>query len=223
MRTNVVDMQYLIRLAERSEVAKLSAIEKAAAEPFYDYLSTLELTPDKLDEIVSLPFLLRAQTAGRLWVAIVESQPVGFIVGRPLAESFFIVELDVLPSHTRLGIGTALMRTACDYAQAQEFEAVTLTTFRHVPWNIPFYETLGFKVVLVEDLSVEMQEIVEHEDRYGFKREHRAVMKAALIPQPLLPDLGEGESESRFLSSVNSKSLSPRNRDLGCRGQSGCS
>ncbi|MEO1404389.1 MAG: GNAT family N-acetyltransferase [Cyanobacteria bacterium J06635_1] len=191
-------MQYLIRLAERSEVTKLPAIEKAAAQPFYAYLSKLELTPDKLDEIVSLPFLLRAQTAGQLWVAIAESQsagfteaqPVGFIVGRPLAESFFIVELDVLPSHTRLGIGSALMRTACDYAQAQEFEAVTLTTFRHIPWNIPFYETLGFEVVPKERLSIEMEEIVEHEDRYGFKREHRAVMRAALIPQSLLTDLG---------------------------------
>ncbi|MEO0459025.1 MAG: GNAT family N-acetyltransferase [Cyanobacteria bacterium P01_A01_bin.114] len=184
-------MQYLIRLAERGEVGKLPAIERAAAQLFYGYLSELELTSDKLDEIVSLPFLLRAQSAGQLWVATAESQinrfadaqPIGFVVGRPLLKSFFIVEIDVLPSYARLGIGTALMRTVCDYAQTQGFGLVTLTTFRYTPWNIPFYESLGFEVIPEAALSEEMQNIVEHEERYGFKRQHRAVMQAVLSPE----------------------------------------
>ncbi|NEP15372.1 MAG: GNAT family N-acetyltransferase [Leptolyngbya sp. SIO4C1] len=170
-------MYYLIRSAKRDEIELLPDIEAAAAELFQPYLRQLELTPDKLNKIVSLPFLRRAQAARRLWVAIAQANPVGFLVAKPLTESFFIVEIDVLPRYTRCGIGSALIRTACDRARLQGFRSVTLTTFRYVPWNVPFYQALGFEVVPAGARSREIQAIVAHEDRYGFKREHRAVMR----------------------------------------------
>lgn len=173
-------MQYQIRLASRSEVQKLPSIEQAASTRFNDYLTQLELTPDLMSEIVSVQFLLQAQTEKRLWVAIVEDRPVGFVVSRPLLDSFFIVELDVLPDFGRCGLGSALMQAACAQAQENGFKAVTLTTFRTIPWNIPFYQRLGFTILAPEDLSPELDAIVQHEARYGFKRQYRVVMQRLL-------------------------------------------
>jgi len=43
-------------------------------------------------------------------------------------------EVDVEPSHGGRGLGTALVRTACEWATASGFSILTLTTFRAVPW-----------------------------------------------------------------------------------------
>jgi len=52
--------------------------------------------------------------------------------------------LSVRPSSMRRGIGTALVRAVCDWAQAAGQTELTLCTFADVPWNGPFYAGLGF-------------------------------------------------------------------------------
>ena len=62
-------------------------------------------------------------------------------------EALHLEELDVLPGHGRQGIGTRLVRALCDGARGRGIAAVTLCTFRDVPWNAPFYERLGFRIL----------------------------------------------------------------------------
>ena len=187
-------MHYSIRLAQRADVSQLPAIERAAAQRYIPYLDTLELTTDLLADIATVPYLLRAQTHQRLWVAVLDSDDssleihnppqserpdiLGFVLTRPLIDSFFIVELDVLPNYGRLGIGTALMKTACEAGAMRGFNCITLTTFRYIPWTIPFYRGLGFEIIPPEDWNSDLTAIVEHEERHGFKRKHRVVMQA---------------------------------------------
>ena len=40
-----------------------------------------------------------------------------------------------------------LVLQVCDWAAGNGYASVTLTTFRDVPWNMPFYERLGFRVI----------------------------------------------------------------------------
>jgi GNAT superfamily N-acetyltransferase len=174
-------MQYQIHLARRADIFKLPAIEKAAATRFAHYLSILELKPEMLEDIVSLQFLLQAQTDRRLWVAQSDGEPVGFIVGRSLGEHFFIVELDVLPDYCRQGIGSALVNTLCQTVHNRGVHQVMLTTFRYIPWNIPFYGQLGFEILAENHWSAELAAIVQHEENYGFKRAHRVVMQKTLM------------------------------------------
>jgi GNAT superfamily N-acetyltransferase len=169
-------MPVTIRLATADEVALLPAIESAAAGRFMAYLAELEIAPEKLQDIVPISFLLRSQYENRLWVAIRDQHPVGFLVARPLQTSFFIVELDVLPEFSRQGIGSALMQAAIDAGKAQGFTTIALTTFRHTPWTIPFYRHLGFSIVPYAELSFELQEIVDFEEDYGFPRKSRVTM-----------------------------------------------
>ncbi len=179
-------MKHAIRLALRPEVAQLPDIEMAAAERYRPYLEQLELMPELLVDLAPLSYMLRAQRANQLWVAerlATSEQPaalVGFVLTRPLTHSFFIVEIDVLPDYGRCGIGSALMQAAWEAGAAQGFSAVTLTTFRHVPWTIPFYRRLGFTILPPEAWDDELRGIVAHEERYGFKREHRVVMQRRL-------------------------------------------
>ena len=53
-------------------------------------------------------------------------------------------ENPVDPAHGRQGIGTRLVHTVIDWARSRRFENLTLMTFRHLPWNAPFYAKLGF-------------------------------------------------------------------------------
>ena len=39
------------------------------------------------------------------------------------------------------------MQAVTDHALVRRMRAVTLTTFRAVPWNGPYYRSLGFTVV----------------------------------------------------------------------------
>jgi GNAT superfamily N-acetyltransferase len=74
-------------------------------------------------------------------------------------------QLSVLPSFGRRGIGRALVQAVCDWASSNGYRAVTLTTFRDVPWNAPFYDRLGFRVL--HDLSPGLKAIRDHERDIG--------------------------------------------------------
>ncbi|ESA32251.1 acetyltransferase domain protein [Leptolyngbya sp. Heron Island J] len=177
-------MNYFIRLAQSSDVEYLPAIEKAAAQRYLAYLPQLGLTPNQLQDIVSVDFLYQALRQHHLWVAVWPTVPptiVGFIVVDRLPDGYFIIELDVLPTYGRRGIGSALIRQVLQSAWVQGLTTVTLTTFRHVPWTMPFYQRLGFEIVVPEDYTPNIRTIVDHEERHGFSRQVRAVMQCQIL------------------------------------------
>ena len=178
-------VDYEVRLAQRSDLAVLPEIEKAAAQLFAPYLEWLEISADVLEGLTTPLFLIRAQADSRLWVAAIAQRPVGFIVAKFLPSCCFVVELDVHPDYGRIGIGSALVRACCQGAQHKGFDRVVLTTFRRVPWNIPFYQRLGFEVLPAGQWAPEIEAIVRHEARYGFAPEKRAVMEL-VMSRPLV-------------------------------------
>jgi GrpB-like predicted nucleotidyltransferase (UPF0157 family) len=71
---------------------------------------------------------------------------VGFaLVEHEEGEEPLLDELDVLRSHGQRGIGRLLVYTVKRWAQDSGHRGVTLTTFREIPWNAPFYESCGFR------------------------------------------------------------------------------
>ena len=171
---------YSIRLAEEADLAYIPTIEASAARQFEPYVSQLDISVELLSGLTPMTFLKRAQAERRVWIAVVDAQPVGFIVAKFLLESCFIVEIDVLPAYGRQGIGSALIETCCEAARSRNHTQLTLTTFRYVPWNIPFYRQCGFEILPPERYSAELNAIVQHEARYGFVQKHRVVMRRVL-------------------------------------------
>jgi len=77
-------------------------------------------------------------------------------------------------SHQRQGIGTLLM------ARLQQMAGdlpVTLTTFRDVAWNAPFYAALGFEILPESALSDRLRRILLDEAAHGIPIERRVAMR----------------------------------------------
>jgi len=65
----------------------------------------------------------------------------------------------------------------CDWAASNGHASVTLSTFRDVPWNQPFYARLGFEIVPPAQFSPALRAIVEDETRRGLDPRRRVVMR----------------------------------------------
>jgi GNAT superfamily N-acetyltransferase len=112
-----------------------------------------------------------------LWVALNGDVPVGFAHVTELeGDAVHLQEIDVHPAHAQRGLGTALVLEVCNWA-ADTRRSVTLTTFRDVAWNMPFYAGLGFDIVPDTELSPALQSIVDDEVRRGLDRSRRVVMR----------------------------------------------
>ncbi len=72
---------------------------------------------------------------------------VGFVAVELLDGEAHIDQLSVLPAHGGRGTGRGLLVEAIGWARRSRLSGVTLTTFRDVPWNAPFYRRIGFEVV----------------------------------------------------------------------------
>ncbi len=81
--------------------------------------------------------------AGTLWVADDEG-PVGFLAATRDGDRLHIDEMDVEQAVQGQGVGRRLLAHAIDQARRSGVARVSLTTFRNVPWNAPFYASMGF-------------------------------------------------------------------------------
>jgi GNAT superfamily N-acetyltransferase len=168
---------YLVRRARADEVSRLPPIETAAGE----LLRAAGIAGDSLALATSVAALAEACAGERLWVAATSAgQVVGFVHVTLLGGQPHVEEIDVLPAHGRRGLGTALLEAVVDWARQAGFAALTLTAFRDVPWNAPFYRRLGFRDVDPAVLAPELEALVAAEERRGLPRAQRVVMRLAL-------------------------------------------
>jgi GNAT superfamily N-acetyltransferase len=135
----------------------------------YDALRSIEAAADDMFADVGIGPFPQSEDDDHLAQAAVV-----FVVGDP-ADGFACVEvvdgaahiwqLSVHPRAARRGRGTQLVKSVCDWAAVNGLPAVTLTTFRDVAWNGPFYARLGFREL--EDLSPGLAAMREHERIIG--------------------------------------------------------
>jgi lactoylglutathione lyase len=176
--------QYSIRAAQRQDLAHIPQIELAAAR-----LLSGHAPESVLRETTSQDELQDALDGGRLWVAQAADAPVGFALVEPLdAGTAHLKEIDVLPAHGRRGIGRQLVEEVCRWACSAGYGCVTLTTFRDVPWNMPFYERLGFRVIPPAALSPALHAVVQEETHRGLDPSRRVVMRRDCGPTVTVAD-----------------------------------
>lgn len=169
-------LPYRIVHARPQDVARLPAIELAAARLLSGHAPESILT-----ETTSFDVLSEARREGRLWVAIAQDVPVGFaLAGRREPRVAHLEEMDVLPEHGRRGLGARLLETVCGWAAEHAHDIVTLTTFRGLPWNMPFYARHGFEEIPPHELSAAMQAVLEDEARRGLNLAQRVAMRRPL-------------------------------------------
>jgi GNAT superfamily N-acetyltransferase len=96
--------------------------------------------------------------------------------GRPHLE-----QLAVHPDHGRRGIGGALLETVCAEAAAAGHTRLTLTTFRDLPWNGPWYADRGFSVLPRAEWGPGLEGVWRAEERAGIRVLPRVVMVRELV------------------------------------------
>ncbi len=170
-------MVYTIRRARPSEYALLPAIERAAGMLFKT-VDWLNLDPD---DVVDPEFIEAIARAGAVLVAASDRDaPVGFALTGFLDRALHIYELDVAPPHGRRGLGRRLVDAASAFASAEGATAVTLSTFRDIPWNGPFYAKAGFREVPRNQWTPAFLMLHHREMDLGLPVERRCFMRREL-------------------------------------------
>ncbi len=166
-----------IRHPRPEDLPLLEYVEKSAAQLFRTV---------KLDSLADGPTVdpnLLNSLAGNnhLWIAANGfDEPIGFVGGEFLEGNFHIVEISVAREYQGNGVGKALMMTILEQAWREGYKAVTLTTYRDLPWNAPWYSKMGFVQVDVENMGKTYKDILDAEAQHGLDINRRCVMRMDL-------------------------------------------
>jgi GNAT superfamily N-acetyltransferase len=167
---------YNLRIARPDERDRIQLIEDLAGTRF----SGLGLIDESLDVGFPTADLDRLIDAGQVWVACDADQAVGVVIASVREDVVYIEEMDVLAEHGRRGLGGRLLDAACTWAQERGYAAVTLSTFRDVPWNGPFYRRHGFVDLPPAAWTPGMRAIRDNEARHGLRTDVRVFMRRDL-------------------------------------------
>lgn len=162
----------MVRAAVADDVEQLPALQVAAGARFREL--GMDLVADGPPPLVAE--LAQAQAACHLLVATVEGTVVGFVRVRPLDGALHVEQVSVAPGSGRRGIGRSLMRAAERLASEHGFSRMTLTTFRDVRFNGPFYARLGWSPVDGARLTPGLGQERRQEDAAGLDRWPRVAM-----------------------------------------------
>ncbi|MCC8194826.1 MAG: GNAT family N-acetyltransferase [Deltaproteobacteria bacterium] len=166
---------YTIIPASHEHVPFLASVERAAATVFPE-----GSIPDALrEDSVPLSVLAAAVSTGGLWVALdADGRVVGFALLRTVDGIALLAEVDVAPEHARKGVGRRLIAAAAGRAREAGYDALYLTTFSHVAWNMPFYARIGFSVLPEGSAPPALERALLEERARGLA--HRVAMRLAL-------------------------------------------
>ncbi|AWZ00450.1 putative acetyltransferase [Rhodobiaceae bacterium] len=165
-----------IRPVEPDEIPLLGPIEKSAGELFRDH---------GMDDVADgghMPanFILSFTRFGGALVADVEGAVAGFALVAAYDKHAHLYEISVAREFQGQGVGRKLVEEACNWAVSQDYKALTLSTFGDVPWNAPFYATLGFDLLPESEWSPAFHVLRGREEDAGLDIARRVFMRKEL-------------------------------------------
>lgn len=177
-----------IRLAREDELPLVREVERASGEIFRD-IGLAEIADE---EPLSLTELGHYQRAGRAWVTTEGGGAAGtegagaggkllaFLLAEPVDGNLHIAQVAVHPAAAGRRLGAALIEHLARLAVADSAPRLTLTTYRDVPWNAPYYRTLGFGEIPEPELGPRLRLIRDLERKAGLDRWPRVAMSRPL-------------------------------------------
>ncbi|MEV5040736.1 GNAT family N-acetyltransferase [Microbacterium sp. LMI1x-1-1.1] len=161
-----------IRFATTADATSIERIENDADRLLIDRLEpdAWSPAPPGAERITDLGFVL---------VAEVDEDVVGFVHVLEIDDACHLEQLSVSPAFARRGLGRALTEAAKRHAGERGHSRITLRTFADVPWNAPFYATVGFAEE--EPSTAFHRSLVEVEARLGLDRYGRRVQMGATL------------------------------------------
>ncbi len=166
-----------IRALAAGDVESVRSVERAAGARFRE----VGMPEVAEDEPAPPAELERVAAHGRGWVAVDEhDEPIGYVVVDRVDDAVHIEQLSVHPEHQGHGLGRALVDRAAIWGQDHGVSALTLTTFAEVPWNRPWYERRGYRVLAEDEWTPGLVARRQEESDHGLDPAQRVVMAKAL-------------------------------------------
>lgn len=166
-----------IRIARADELTEVQRIEVASGAPFREVgmVDVADMPPLPLD------VLAEHQRAGHVWVAVdVDDRPIAFAVVDLVDGCAHVQQLSVDPAYARRGIGRGLLDHVAGWAGSEGLPALTLTTFRSVPWNGPYYTRCGFRELTGPEITPGLAGLLAAEAALGLDPADRIAMRRAV-------------------------------------------
>ncbi|MFI5837824.1 GNAT family N-acetyltransferase [Micromonospora sp. NPDC051300] len=173
-------MEHRSRIARADELTEVQRIEVASGAPFR------EIGMHRVADMPPLPLdaLAAGQRAGRLWVAVDPAdRPIAFALVDLVDGAAHVQQLSVDPAYARRGIGRRLLDEVAEWAAGQGLPALTLTTFRSVPWNGPYYARYGFRELAASELTPGLTGLLAAEAALGLDPADRMAMRRLSGPR----------------------------------------
>lgn len=167
-----------IRLARPSDLRHLAGIEEAGGVLFEQHFGAEAMTALG----APAPTGGERDLTGTVLVAVQDGTVVGFAHLVAPDGHAHLEQVSVLPSYGRQGIGTALVRAVMEEARWGGHDVLSLCTFADVPWNGPFYRSVGFEEA--RDLDPFQARLRRHEQALGLDDVARRVVMRAQLRRP---------------------------------------
>ncbi|MEM9739893.1 MAG: GNAT family N-acetyltransferase [Pseudomonadota bacterium] len=149
---------YSITRADRTDVTALIEVNVASDTLFAE---TGLIKPEDLGDHIPETIFKQAIEAREVYVMRhgADSTPVGFTLTSVRGGTLYLDQICLHPEHGRKGLGRSLMERIKADADDRGFKWLTLSTFRDVPWNGPFYRSLGFREIAPAKLTDWMKDL----------------------------------------------------------------
>jgi predicted N-acetyltransferase YhbS len=163
----------ILSAANSFEIERIRDIERESASR----LLGTDLAYLAEDEPTDAEILRERLAQDALIVAADGETPVAYVIFEVVEGCAYIEQIDVLTSHAGQRIGARLLDAVADRARGRRLKALTLSTFRDVPFNAPYYARLGFEVIADADLTPGLLEIRAAHLERGLDESRRVFMR----------------------------------------------
>ena len=134
-----------VRRAGTDDIPQLLGMQVAAATRFARL--GLISTPDGMPEAIPVDAFQQAALRNLLFIAEYNHSGVGFALCSIERPDLYLDQVSVTPAAERKGAGTTLLDAVSAEASRRGLWGVSLSTFRDVPWNAPFFAKRGFQEI----------------------------------------------------------------------------
>jgi GNAT superfamily N-acetyltransferase len=152
-----------IRPGEPRDIPVMQDIEIVGCQIFAD-IGMQDIADDGAHETELLAEYI---AGGRAWVAESGDRVCGYALADVYDGTAHVEQVTIYPDCAGRGIGSLLVDAIEDWGRERGSRALTLLTFRDVPWNGPYYRRLGFSELPDDELEPELAALRAHEAELG--------------------------------------------------------
>lgn len=166
----------VVRQSVVEDIPELQDVEVDAGQMFRE----IDLDAIADDDPPAASDLLKHVRRKTAWTGELDSVVVGYALASVVDGEGHLDQITVRRAVSGRGIGRILMDEVCRWAVGCGYEDLTLTTFRDVAWNGPYYARLGFCELAADRCGPQLAAIRHREHLAGLEVAPRIAMRLLL-------------------------------------------